>query len=62
MSNVLRLLIDELKRQDSIAAAKKFNGEFDVAKYKYCKGFEDFITLIGISDYQFSTLENRHGS
>ena len=54
MSDVLlRLLIDELKRQDSIAAAKKFNGEFDIAKYKHCKGFEDFVTSIGISDYRF---------
>ena len=50
---LLRLLIDELKRQDSIAAAKKFNGEFDVTKYKHCKGFEDFVRSIGISDYRF---------
>ena len=50
---LLRLLIDELKRQDSIAAAKKFNGEFDVTKYKHCKGFEDFVGSIGISDYRF---------
>ena len=50
---LLRLLIDEFKRQDSIAAAKKFNGEFDIAKYKHCKGFEDFVRSLGISDYRF---------
>ena len=29
---LMRLLIDELKRQDSIAAAKKFAGSFDILK------------------------------
>jgi hypothetical protein len=44
---------DEFKGQNSIAVGKKFNGEFDIAKYKHCKGFKDFITSVGISDCQF---------
>ena len=49
----MRLLIDELKRQDAIAAAKKFTGSFDIVKYKHCKGLEDFISSLGISDFHF---------
>ena len=54
VSDVLvRLLIDELKRQDAISSARKFNESFDVSKYKHCKGLEDFICTLGIPNFRF---------
>ena len=50
---LIRLLIDELKRQDAIAAAKKFTGAFNISKYKHCKGLEYFVGQLGIPDYRF---------
>lgn len=50
---LIRLLVDELKRQDAITAAKKFTGAFNISKYKHCKGLEDFVGQLGILDYKF---------
>ena len=47
---LIRLLIDELKRQDAISSARE---SFDVSKYKYCKGLEDFISTLGIPNFRF---------
>ena len=46
------LIVDELKRQDAIASAKKFTGTFDISQYKHCKGLEDLIGQLGIPDFR----------
>ena len=50
---LIRLLIDEFKRQDAISSARKFNESFDASKYKHCKGLEDFICTLGIPNIGF---------
>ena len=50
-------LIDEMKRQDAIDKAKKFN-DFDVSKFKHLQLYEKFITELGILGYHFYTGRN----
>lgn len=54
VSDVLIMrLIDELKRQDAIDKAKKFN-DFDVSKFKHLQWYEKFVTELGIPGYHFT--------
>ena len=49
---LINLLVEELKRQDSIETIKTFSS-FDIAKHYHLKLWEEFVSSLGIFDYRF---------
>ena len=54
---LIHLLVDELKRQDATAAAKKFTDAFDISKHKHCMGLEDPILVDSTLDRPQDSLK-----
>ena len=50
---LINLLITELRRQDVIDQRKRFNGQFDVSKFKHIAAYEKFVTSLGIPSFSF---------
>lgn len=49
---LITLLVTELRRQDKIEKQKKFTS-FDPVKYKYCDGYQKFVSSLGIPNFEF---------
>ena len=54
---LLNQLLDRLKAEDAIDKARKFSN-WDISRHKHLQAYEDFVTSLGIPNYQFYIGKN----